>query len=250
MPEFLEFYVRTFAVGLPVLAVAILMIGAVRTEISGRSLGLAVAVMAALFGIWFATAIPLAQSGAYNVPPTLQDPPVVLAFLLIGAVILWALAWLTPLGRRVTMATPLSAIAAFQVPRMMGAVFLIGWLYGSIPAAFAIPAGLGDIWAGIAGYQASVALVKGAPNARRLLFRANIIGIGDFVMAVALGIMTSEGFAHLLSRDAPNIINDYPLALFPAFFVPIFLGFHLISLSRLRADRKISKDGQAQPGIA
>ncbi|WP_299686524.1 hypothetical protein [uncultured Tateyamaria sp.] len=237
MTDFLIFYVRTFAVALPLIALAIMMIGASRANLTGQQTGVAVAVVAFVFGLWFAIVVPPSENDVLNVPPTLQDPPVVLAFLFGGAALVWALAWLVPLGRRITMATPLAAIAAFQIPRIMGGVFLIGWLGGSIPAEFALPAGLGDIWAGIAGWQASKALANGAPNARKLLMRANIIGILDFVFAVALGIMTSEGFAHLLSHDAPNIVNDHPLALFPAFFVPIFLGFHFISISKIRADR-------------
>ncbi len=72
------------------------------------------------------------------------------------------------------------------------------------------------------------------PDARRKLIRANVIGIGDFVIAVATGIMTSEGFAHILAHDTPNIVNLHPLAMFPGFFVPLFLGFHLVLISRLR----------------
>lgn len=87
-------------------------------------------------------------------------------FLFGGATLIWGLAWLTPLGRHITEATSLSAIAAFQIPRIMGGLFLIGWIAGDIPALFALPAGLGDILAGIAGWQASRALAKGEPNAR------------------------------------------------------------------------------------
>lgn len=238
MTGFFEVYVRAFAIALPVWAAAILVIGAVKARLCGARIGIAVAVASTLFGGWYAAAVPLAQRDVFNVPPTLGDPPVILGFLLGGTAVVWALAVLTPLGCRITRATPLSVIAAFQVPRIMGAVFLIGWLAGRIPIEFALPAGLGDIWAGIAGYQASRALTVGAPDAYRRLVWANFIGIGDIVMAVSLGIMTSTGFAHVLSQDAPNIINDYPLALFPAYFVPIFLGFHLISISLMRAERK------------
>ncbi len=238
MTDFLIFYVRTFAVALPLIAIAIMMIGVGRANLTAQQTGVAITVAALLFGLWFAVVVPPSESNVLNVPPTLQDPPIVLGFLFGGAAIVWGLAWVVPLGRRITMATPLAAIAAFQIPRIMGGVFLIGWLGGSIPAEFALPAGLGDIWAGIAGWQASKALASGAPNARKLLMRANIIGILDFVFAVGLGIMTSEGFAHLLSQDAPNIVNDHPLALFPAFFVPIFLGFHFIAISKLRAERR------------
>ena len=116
---------------------------------------------------------------------------------------------------------------------------------GALPWQFAIPAGIGDIWAGIAGYQAYVALKTGAPDARAKLVRANIIGLADFVVAVGTGLITSEGFLHLLSHDAPNIINLHPLSMFPAFFVPIFLAFHLLSISRLRQMRK-----EGQPALA
>lgn len=238
MPDFLEFYTFAFAVFLPTVAVAIVLIGLGRAGVSGRIAGVVVALVAAFFGIWFAVTVPLARADIFNVPATLSEPPIVLAFLCFGAAMIWAAAWLTPMGRRISMATPDSVIAAFQIPRVMGGVFLIGWLYGSIPSAFAIPAGLGDIWAGVAGYQASVALARGVPNAKRLLWRANVIGIADFALAIVLGVVTSEGFAHLLSKGTPNIINNFPLALFPAFFVPIFLGFHLISLSKLMTTKK------------
>lgn len=238
MSEFMEAYVHSFAIILPVLAVGIMMVGAAIAKLSMPKVTLVVVLAGTVFGLWYAAAMELSQAGMFRVPASLQETPLVLAFLFGGMLLVWSLAWLTPIGRQITLATPLSAIAAFQIPRIMGGVFLIGWLAGRIPPEFAIPAGLGDIWAGVAGYQASRALAAGAPNARRLLVRANLIGMGDIMVAVSLGIITSEGMFHVLANDAPNIINDYPLVLFPAFFVPIFLGFHLMSISRLRSARK------------
>lgn len=235
MDLFYASYVHGFAVFLPLLAIAIGSTGAARAGLKPVQISLFIVIAGALFAMWYAASDALSRTGAFNVPATFGEPPVVLMFLLGGAVGVWALAWLTPLGRRLTQATPLAAIAAFQIPRVMGGVFVIGWLAGDIPALFAIPAGLGDILAGITGWQAANALARGAPNARRLLARANVIGIADFIAAVVLGIITSEGFAHLYSLERPNIINDYPLALFPAFFVPMFLAFHLIAMSRARA---------------
>lgn len=98
-----------------------------------------------MFGGWCAAAPPLAQVGVFNVPAGLGDPPVVFVFLFGGMAVIRALAWFTPLGRRVTLATPLGAIAAFQIPRLMGGLFLIGWAAGDIPS------GLGDILDGIPG---------------------------------------------------------------------------------------------------
>lgn len=238
MQNFYVIYVQTFSIALPMLAVAIGCFGAFRAQLRPAQIGMFIAVSSVVFGLWYATAMPLSQAGAFNVPAVLGEPPIVLMYLFGGASVVWALAWLTPLGRQLSEATPLSAIAAFQIPRLMGGLFVVGWLVGDLPALFALPAGLGDILAGIAGWQASRALAAGAPNAHRLLWRATVIGIADFILAVVLGILTSPGFAHFYAQDAPNIINDHPLAMFPAYFVPIFLGFHLIAIARLRRDRR------------
>lgn len=248
MFDVLKIFVRVFAVALPVWVMAILTLGAVRADLSGFRMAQAAIWTALIGGAWFAASVPLAQVGAFRVPSSFAEPPVVIGFLIGGAALVWALARLTPTGRQITDAAPLSAIASVQIARVMGGLFLVGWLMGRVPPEFAIPAGLGHIWAGIAGYQATRALAAGAPDARRKLARANTIGLADFAIAVVLGVMTSEGMFHTLSKDAPNIINDYPLALFPAYFVPIFMGFHFVTISRLRAERKQRAQVQAVEG--
>jgi hypothetical protein len=240
MSDFYEFYVLAFGVGIPILAVSIACLGAFRAGVTSKEFTTLAIVSALGFGCWFGVALPFSRSGVFNVPATLGDPPYVLMFLFGGAILIWSLAWLTPLGRRITDAMPLRAIAAFQIPRIMGGLFLIGWFVGDIPLLSALPAGLGDILAGIAGWQASHAFATGAPNAHKLLARATFIGIVDFIFAVVIGIITSPGFAHLYALDAPNIINDYPLAMFPGFFVAIFLGFHFIAISRLKQETRKS----------
>ena len=227
-------YVQFFAVLLPVSAVAIVAITAMRAGLAGATLARAILVPGMLLGLWFAVAMYLSRLDVFNVPATLGEPPVVLFFLFGGAGLLWALAWLTPTGRRISDAADPGLLVAFQIPRVMGVLFVIGWAAGALPWQFALPAGLGDIWAGIAGYQAWRAVSTHAPDAHRKLVRANVIGIADFVVAITTGIATSEGFAHLWAHDAPNVINLHPLALFPAFFVPLFLAFHLVLISRMR----------------
>ena len=227
-------YVHFFAIVLPALILALIAIGAIRAGLSTAKMRLAILIPGALMGVWYAVAMQLSQTDNFNVPATLGEPPVVLMFLFGGAITLWALARWTVVGRAVSDQIDLGLLAAFQIPRVMGGVFLIGWAWGVVPWQFALPAGLGDIWAGVAGYQAWSAAHRGAPDARRKLVQANIIGMVDFLVAVLTGIMTSEGFAHVWAHDAPNIINLHPLALFPGFFVPLFLAFHLISISRLR----------------
>ena len=238
---FLDAYVRFFAVLLPGLVVVIIGLNALKAGLAPARAMTVAAGLAVLFGVWFALASAMAHAGLLMPPPTLASPPFVMMLLLGGAGLLWALARLTPLGRTITDATDQSFLIGFQIPRIMGAVFLVGWAVGAIPWEFALPAGLGDIWAGVAGYKAMQAVRNGDPQADRKVLRANVIGLADFAVAVFMGLMTSEGFLHLLSRDTPNIINAYPLALFPGFFVALFLAAHFVSLSRLARTRAVAQ---------
>lgn len=226
-------YVHFFVIVLPGLVTCIVALGAGRAGLPSAAAARALLLTAGLLGLWGAVAMHLSQANIFNVPASLAEPPVVLMFLLGGSTLLWALAWKTETGRQISDHTDLGLLAAFQIPRVMGGVFLVGWAAGAIPWQFALPAGLGDIWAGVAGYQAWRASALGTPDARKKVVRANVIGVADFVVAVATGIMTSEGFLHVMAKDTPNIINLHPLAMFPSFFVPIFLAFHFVSFSKL-----------------
>lgn len=236
---FLEFYVRAFAVLLPAGATAIVAIYALSAGLPRRTIATTTLCLATLFALWHAGAAAMTEAGLIMPPPTLMDPPYVMMFLIGGAVLLWALARLTQTGRSITDTMGQDVLIGVQSFRVMGWVFVLGWALGVIPWQFALPAGLGDIWAGVAGYRAMRAVNRGDPDADAMVFRANIIGLADFAVAVFTGLITSQGFLHLLAQDNPNIINAWPLGLFPASFVPIFIAFHLVSLGRLRAARHL-----------
>ncbi len=233
----IESYVHVFAVLLPAMIVVIIAINAKAANLPRRVVVTAASVVAVILGLWYAAATQMARADLFMPPPTLADPPFVLMFMFGGAGLLFVLGRFTATGRKITDAMGQEYLVGFQIPRAMGGIFLIGWALGVIPWQFALPAGLGDIWAGVAGYQAMKAVNNNAPDARRLVIRANVIGLVDFLIAILTGLMTSEGFLHLMSRDAPNIINHYPLALFPGFFVALFMAAHFISLAKLRESR-------------
>lgn len=236
--QFLEFYVRSFAVLLPATTTAFVAISAVRAGLPlARAIG-ACLVLSGLLALWYAGASLMAEIGLLMPPPTLLDPPYIMMFLLGGAALLWSLARLTTTGRQISDAIDQETLMGFQIFRIMGGVFILGWLVDEIPWQFALPAGLGDIWAGVAGYRAMTAVNRGAADAETKVLWANVIGLADFVVAVLTGLITSEGFLHLLAQDRPNIINAYPLGLFPSFIVPLFIAFHLVSLGKLRQARR------------
>lgn len=231
---FLEAYVRFFTSFLPAIALGAVGFAAATARLPLPQTIKAVGVTAVFIGLWQTLATWATIEGYVMPPPTIAEPPYVLVLMLGGALGLWALARFTKTGRQLTDDLDQRLLMAYQIPRIMGGVFLVGWIAGAIPWEFALPAGLGDIWAGIAGWQALRALERGSPDARRLVMRANVIGLVDFIIAVLTGVITSAGFIHILSLDAPNIINAWPLGLFPSFFVGTFITVHLLSLGALR----------------
>jgi len=226
-------YEQIFAVILPALALGLISIGATHAGLSKGRTAMAVGVVATILGLWYTLVVHLAKAGILMPPVEFTDPPYALMPLLGGAFLLWSLGRLTKTGRIILDNLDHVHLISIQSLRLMGGLFLIGWAMGAIPWQFALPAGVGDITAGVAAIQATRAANRGDANAERLIHRASIIGLLDFVIAVSLGIATSPGALQLMAFDHPNIINAYPLALFPMFIVPIFIAFQLFSLDAL-----------------
>jgi len=232
---FLEFYVRVFAVLLPATATAFTAIFAVRAGLPlARAVG-ACLVLSGLLALWYAGVSLMAEIGLLTPPPTLLDPPYVMMILLGGAALLWSLARLTRTGRRISDSIDQQALMGFQIFRVMGGLHT-GLDCRRDSLAVRPPGRIGRHLGG--GYRAMNALNRGAADAETKVLWANVIGLADFVVAVLTGLITSEGFLHLLAQDRPNIINAYPLGLFPGFIVPLFIAFHLVSLGKLRQARQ------------
>ena len=83
--------------------------------------------------------------------------------------------------RRLLAAVPLRRLIGVQVYRVAGGVFIFAWASGRMPAAFALPAGLGDIAVGV---TAPIVAVRLDEHSTRSVARAvlwNILGIADLV---------------------------------------------------------------------
>ena len=108
--------------------------------------------------------------------------------------------------------------------------FLLYLAYGHLPALFALPAGLGDIAAGIAAPLVARKLTKGTGRTAVVWF--NVFGIVDLAAGMTLGELTSAPVLHVTPTSAA--ITDLPLALIPTFTVPLMLALHITSLVLLR----------------
>ena len=132
-------------------------------------------------------------------------------------------------------ATPASWLVGVQVYRILGGFILADWIRGTIPGAFGLPAGVGDVLTGLLALPAAVWVASGSPVGRRIGIRWNVLGLVDFGIAVMMGTLTSPGPAHLLARDHPNTqLATFPTVMIPALAVPFSTLLHLLSLRQLK----------------
>jgi hypothetical protein len=102
--------------------------------------------------------------------------------------------------------------------------FLFPFLYfGLVPAAFAIPAAVGDFLTGLAAPFVGSAVARRRPGALGWATAWNVFGIVDLVVAPAAAILSHA-----------QVIAFYPLALVPLFVgPPVGILTHVYSLRNL-----------------
>jgi hypothetical protein len=192
-----------------------------------------------LFG-WLGLALFLGWQGIFSSELNQTVPYIALAIgipILVGALFIRG----SKQVREIIAAVPQSQLVGFQFYRVLGVTFLVLYAAGQLPGIFAFPAGLGDIMVGL------TALTVGARAARsdndQLVTLWNWFGISDFVIAVAIGFLSSPGRLQIFSLDAPNVlIGSFPLVMIPIFAVPFSTVLHLASLSKIwAAHRSVMK---------
>ncbi len=131
----------------------------------------------------------------------------------------------------IVRAAPQSWFVGMQVYRALGFVFLALWSRGQLPGEFAIPAGIGDVIIGASAPLVAWLNARGSASAEIVTRAWNIFGIGDLVIAVTTGFLTSPSPLQMLAFDRPNLlITQYPLVMVPAFLVPASIILHGLSL--------------------
>jgi hypothetical protein len=192
--------------------------------------------------VWLAVAVPLvawflvisvlAVRGTFQIT---SDPRSRL--LIPAAVVVPVTVGLAVLLRSRSIATvlddmPASWLIGLQVFRVIGSGFLANWLLGAAPAAFAVPAGVGDVTVALLALPTALAVAGGTEAGRRAGVRWNLLGLTDFVVALTTGFLTS---ARLLGNQIPNtLVGTYPTVLIPTFIVPMSILLHALSLRQLR----------------
>jgi hypothetical protein len=200
--------------------------------------------VALLAVLYIAADIP-ARLGLYHKPS--EVPLIQFGVLSPIALVLLLFFFWRPF-RRTVEAIPQQWLVGIQLYRALGVVFLILYAMDKLPAVFAIPAGVGDVFVGLAAPSVALAAMRKSPNAGKLLRRWNLLGLADLAIALVTGFLTSPSPIQLLARNHPNqLVTQYPLVIVPVFLVPIAILLHLASLQRLKRSKLVQPRSTSSP---
>jgi hypothetical protein len=231
-PSYVTYYMLLSSIGIIAAALAGLRVAVSRAhwEHSQRVAMLRTATI--LLPLWFAAALALSYAGAFR--GTLSSPPTIEFGIFIPIIV--GVVWLrrSATAMRLLDAVPQSWLVGLQFYRVLGAIFLVMYAQGRMPAAFALPAGAGDVVVGLLAPIVAIAYARGVAGRDLLVGGWNLLGLLDLANAIITGFLTSPSPLQVLSLDAPNqLISAYPLVLVPVFGVPLAVVLHVASLIKL-----------------
>lgn len=196
--------------------------------------------IAAGLALWFVLVAGLAASGALHYQHGLGVPGLGVA-LILPMVILAVRVLRSPALRRGLESIPLSALIGVNVIRAFGAVFVLLYAAGRLPAPFAPVAGWGDILIGLTAAPVAWLAYKKGSSAFPAIMIWNTLGLLDLIAAVGLGVTSSPGPLQLIyAEPGAGIMTTLPWLLIPGFLVPLLASTHLAVFYRLKMDGAFS----------
>jgi hypothetical protein len=183
---------------------------------------------AGLISAWFLFSL---SASALNVfQPNLDRPPIALGLAAVTPILLF-LCWYGASAsfQRFVLSLSPRALTMAHTWRINGFIFLVLAAVGTLPAIFALPAGLGDMAIG-ATAPVIAKKIAACKHGRRFV-PWQVLGMLDLVMAVGLGVT-----ARLTTHAGPGMepMAVLPLSLVPVFFVPLLFIFHIIGIAQAR----------------
>jgi hypothetical protein len=189
--------------------------------------GVAAATVAVLAGGTGVAAL-LAGRGVLEAGP--GDPVPWIGVVITLALVGFLAASRLPLVRRALVApgglAHLTLLHTFRIAP--GLTFLLLYADGRLPAVFALPAGIGDVAAGLAAPFVARYLAR-HPGSRAVPFQ--VLGAMDLVVALTTGFAVAAGPYQLMPTTPDgSLLAALPLALVPTVAVPLALAAHVVSL--------------------
>jgi len=200
---------------IPLAGPLILWIGLVRAGLSpkARMIGL---LVTGLLLVWWVASDLLGRTGFYTQHWDVMRP--------VGWMI--AILCVIPLMRSATVAAALDAVPLWVLPILQvyrggGGLTWFGLVAaGRVSASFGLVAGTGDTLVGILAVATGIYLYSGARGARVIAIAWNVFGLLDFAAAFIVGSFVPYSL-------------PYPAVMIPAFFAPLSVDLHALSLRQL-----------------
>jgi hypothetical protein len=247
LPSYVWALVLIGVIGIPAITCLMLYRGAITAGLSRRTATTVAGMAAAVLGGWLLASGLLARAGVYHQASGQAAPWFGAA--VAGILLVLLAATRIPVVARILAApgTP-ARLTMPHTLRVVGITFLLVMAQGHLPAIFALPAGLGDIVAGLAAPFVARRLAQGGDRSRAVWF--NLFGILDLVVALGIGFLAGLGpWRPLEVTPSTEPLSLLPLALVPTVAVPLAIALHIVSLSRLRsaAQPKVDRAGHLLP---
>lgn len=179
---------------------------------------------------WFTVLCILAWSGVFTDVQSIWPPAAIAITIPIVVIVflLWREGWL----RRVVRRLSLQWLIAIQLYRVLGAVFLLGWLSGELPSELGLPTFILDLTIGLTAIP--VAILSQRRDRRGIVIAWNVVGLLDFAYSISLTMLALPGLSLISMSPSPVLIGQLPLSLIVVWAVPLSIALHLFTLFKLR----------------
>jgi len=210
---------------------------AARSLFSARKAVMVSSLFAAVMAAWLVAAFLITVVPRPETADAATGAVIVLGWNLALTAVGYGLRFVSGIYREVIDGIPQHLLLVFQSYRLVGAIFLPLLVLGVLPAFFDVPAGAGDIVAGVAALGAAYLYARSRAGARGAAVGANLIGMLDFIVALGAGSGILAAPLQIVFGTAPaattGLLSVFPLGLIPLFVVPLGFIVHLHSLTRL-----------------
>jgi len=196
-------------------------------------------VIAAVGGGWVGVAVFLGASGRLAFAPSLPVP--LIGVLFAVSLLTAAVAALTSQKvRAALLGIPPQLLVGLNAMRILGVLFLLDYIAGTLNGPFPFFAGLGDIITGALAIPLALAIGHSKSPSARTIAGWNALGTIDLLVAVGLGITSAAGSPlQLIHAGVGSQAMQYlPLCLVPTVLVPFYLLTHAIVAAQLRTSSR------------
>jgi hypothetical protein len=204
------------------------------TESLSRSLARRLAIAAA-GGSWVGVAVFLAATGqlAFSRFPA----PLIGVLLAVPLLTAGVLALSSGKVRATLLGLPLPLLIGLNAMRLLGVIFLLDYVTGSLAGPFPFFAGLGDMITGALAIPLALRVARSREASAGAIAGWNALGTLDLVVAVGLGITSAPGspLQVIHAGVGAQAMQYLPLSLVPTVLVPFYLLTHAIVAAQLRA---------------